>query len=145
MGKKIIAAKGRHVIEYPLDSAATFLAGAPVILDGDEEAVEVGADPAAILGFAEHSAGDGFGGTRDLLPGKVLVATARPGATFWAACTSAPTQDNIGKAYGIVKDSDDYWIVDLTDTTNTCVVIQNIDTELNLVEFTVEADTLVLA
>lgn len=140
----IIPAKNRTVIEYPLDAAQDFEKGAPVILDAQEEVNECGADPAAILGFAVHPSMNA-GVARELLPGKQLVAVAMADTTFWGKGSSTFTQDDIGKAYGLVDDGTGVWIIDKTDAVNTCVRIVAIDTELDMAEFVVEEDTIVLS
>ncbi len=118
------------VVEYTLKSAATFLINALVKLTlGEVE--ESGADPAAVLGIAADP-------TSQSLPGhvsggvlgessKIGVYVADEDAEFsWEVQTTAPTDANIGVAYGVVKASN-VWYIDLTETTATVVKITRLD------------------
>lgn len=135
-----VPAKNRQIIQYALDSAQTFKEGAAVLLNTtDEEVDECGADPALILGFAEHAAKDFDGGVRMVEGTKVLVALARPGCTFWMSGTTAPVQDDLGKAFGIVKDADSIWVVDKTEVAATRVRVVAIDIDLEIFEVSVLA------
>ena len=112
--------------EQTLAAAQTFKLGAAVLLDGAQNIAECGADPAAIRGFAAHPAGTGFPAT------KVLVWKAWEGQKFWMAGSSNPTKANIGQNYGIVKDANGIWTVDLTDAVNTRLHVHTVDLDRNL-------------
>jgi hypothetical protein len=112
--------------EQAIAGAQTFKLGAAVLLDGSQNIAECGADPAAIRGFAAHPANLGIPTT------KVLVWKAWEGQQFYMSGTSAPAKANIGVNYGVVKDSDGIWTVDLTDVVNTRVHVHNVDLDRNL-------------
>lgn len=111
----------RKIMQYTVDSAATFKDGAAVLLASDEEIEECGADPAAILGFAAEEA------TKDPETGKVLVHVADELCTFWMEGDNDPVAGDLNQTYGIAKDADGIWYVDGTDTTNTRVYVHDID------------------
>jgi hypothetical protein len=112
--------------EFSEAAAQTFKMGAAVLLDASEDIAECGADPAAILGFAAHPATKNIPATKD------LVWKASEGQKFWMAGSSNPVKANINQLFGIVKDADGIWIVDITETVNTRVYIHNIDLDRNL-------------
>jgi hypothetical protein len=122
--------KGGGVMEYPLAGGAAYIEGAAVVLTGGN-AVECGADPAKILGFAAHDAGAMPNTT------KILVEVARPGGTFFMAGSRAPLETDKGVAYGIAKDGDGVWHVDATDTVNTRVMVEDVDLVRGLWEVSV--------
>lgn len=101
--------QGRTVREYPLDSYASFIEGAFVLMDGGE-VDECGTDPTVILGVGLHDAG--------ALPleDKILVALAKAKSTFILEGNEAPVQSDEGETYGITRDSDGVWHVDKTKT-----------------------------
>lgn len=111
---------GRQLRLYPLDAAATFPEGAVVVLVGGE-VEEGGADPAVILGFAQHAAGDYVEAS------KGLVALATAEATFWVEGDRAPAAADIGAEYGFAVDGDGDWYLDTTEVVNTRAVVQDID------------------
>jgi hypothetical protein len=103
-----------------------FKLGAAVLLDANEDVVECGADPAAILGFAAHE------NDKNPITGKTTVAVCTEGQKFWMSGSSAPVKADINQVYGIVKDANGIWIVDKTEAVNTRVYIHAIDTDRNL-------------
>lgn len=114
----------RNAAQYTDAASQTYKQGAAVVLNGSQLLAECGADPAAILGFAQHAAGtDPMGST------VAHVERATEGQYFWMDGTSAPAASDVGVAYGIVKDADGIWVVDKTDTSNTRVSVVNVDLE----------------
>lgn len=120
--------KGRDVKEYPLNDGETFIEGALVLLDADEEVAECGADPAAVLGL---SLGDAGNLPRDE---HALVALAKSDSTFLMPGDDDPTEDDINQEYGAAVDGDGVWYVDGTDTTNIVFYVEDVDTDRNLYE-----------
>lgn len=119
-------AADQSAAKYTEEAAQTFKLGAAVLLNGSQNIAECGADPASILGFAAHPAGKNIPATED------LVWKASEGQKFWMAGTSNPVKANINASFGIVKDADGIWIVDITDTVATRLYVHNIDLERNL-------------
>lgn len=106
----------------------TFGLGALVVLDGSGNVTECGADPALIYGMALEPAGKDPEGTY------TIVAVAYEGQKFWLECTSNPTiAANQSQSYGVVKDADGIWVVDLTDTTNKRVFVHQVDEDTHRV------------
>lgn len=100
MALPAIPNKGRRIRRFPLEGAATYVEGAPVLLDGSGEAIEAGADPAVILGFAAHDAVLTF----DPDPGFCLVYVAYPDATFFLEGTADPVAADVGTAFDLNVD-----------------------------------------
>lgn len=126
---------GREIQEYSLKAAETFLAGALVLLDANEDVVEAAADPTVVLGVAMHPASTGgAGGTREILTDKCLVALAGRGKTFLFEGDNAPVKDDIGKEYGAAVDGDGIWYVDGTEVTTKVFLVRDVDLERNLYE-----------
>ena len=119
-------AADQSTAEYTEEAAQTFKLGAAVLLNGSQNIAECGADPAAILGFAAHPATKNIPATKD------LVWKASEGQKFLMAGTSNPVKANIGQSYGIVKDANGIWIVDITDTVATRLYVHNVDLDRNL-------------
>lgn len=120
-------------IELDTKSGSTFKRGALVLLDGSEDVDECGADPAAILGVAAYP-GDAADFTT-----KMLVFKASEGQKFWMSGSSNPAKSNINQSYGVAKDGDGIWYVDLTDGGNTRVYVHDVDTDRNLFKVSVLA------
>ena len=127
--------KNRQLRRYALASAETPVDGGIVLLVAGEVTV-AGADPAVILGFA--TAVEPSSLTFDPYDGDVLVWVAYPGSTFWMKGTSNPVLANIGVQYGITVVTEVAQI-DITDTTNKRLVVEDIDTDWNLFEVSVLA------
>lgn len=132
MRTPIFANTNENIREYTLAGGAAYVEGAAVVLTGGN-AVECGADPAVILGFATHDAGALPNTTR------MLVSVANPNTTFFAEGTRAPLASDVGVAYGLAKDADGIWHIDFTDTVNTRIRIEKVDLTRNLSEFIVIA------
>ena len=117
--------------EYDTKAASTFKRGAAVLLDGNEDIDECGADPALILGFAAHD-----GNATDFTT-KVTVYKATLGQKFWLAGSSNPVKADINQSYGLVKDGDGVWTVDKTDVPNARVYVHDVDLDRNLFKVSV--------
>lgn len=117
-------AQEAKIRQFALASGETFEYGAVVLLDGSQEIVEAGADPASILGFALKE-GD------EALPfsDKILVALVEGDARFWMDGDDDPTSADVDQEYGIAKDGDGIWHVDGTDVANTRVYVLDVDTD----------------
>lgn len=127
--------KNRQLRRYQLTASETPVDGGIVLLASGKVSV-AGADPAAVLGFA--TAVEPSSLTFDPYNGEVLVWVAYPGSTFWMKGTSNPTVANIGVQYGITVVSE-VAQVDITDTTNLVLVVEDIDTDWNMFEVSVLA------
>lgn len=133
MSVPIIPAGKKHdALRLTLAAAQTFLRGALVVLDGSKNVTECGADPASIYGVALEPAG------KDPEGNFCIVQKASEDNKFWGSCTSAPTKaSNENHTYGVVKQSDGTWVVDLTETVNTRVYIHQVDEDTDRVLFSV--------
>lgn len=122
-----------EIQQFDVKAAETFTRGAVVLLDANEDVIEAGADPAAVLGFAEHDA------EVDPDTTKVLVAKCDSEvARFWMAGDNNPLKSDINQDYGVVKTSG-VWLVDGTDTTNLVVHVHDVDLDRNLYKVSVVA------
>ena len=133
--------KNIQIRRYPLKSAQTTVQGDGVYLDTNGDVLICGADPATIAGFQMHDYNSNL--DVDIYSSEVLVALAYSGSTFILEATSAPTNANEGIAYGGVFTSGANTI-DLTDTTNTCYILERAITDWsdwNAGEVSVELDT----
>jgi len=140
----VIPNKNRMIMEFPVASAATFDAGAFVVLSSGEM-VECATDAVLCSGVAMTPADGGTsfgqGGTRQFDTDYVLVAIAGPGRTFLMTETddTAPAATNLGVDYGVLLESDGTFSIDDGETTNTLVVVTGIDLIRNLWEVEVIA------
>ncbi len=100
---------GRRIRRFPLESAATYVEGAPVLLDANGELVEAGADPAVILGFAAH---DAVLVELDPDPGFALVFVAYPDSTFFLEGLSDPVPTAVGESRDVGVDGDGVALLD---------------------------------
>jgi len=127
----LAAVPNRNVLikSFPMKTNEAVKEGSAVVLDANGEVTVCGADPALIAGFALHGAGSGTSAVLeiDIYSGDILVALAYPGSTFWLGASAQLAVDDVGVEYGIVADASGPWVVDLTETTNTRVRIEQID------------------
>ena len=130
----VIPNKNPQIRKYPLKSGQTTVEGDAVYLDASGDIVICGGDPATILGFQAHDYNANL--EVDIYSGEVLVYVAAPGSTFWMEGTSNPSQNNEGQKYGIITTSGGVK-VDLTDTTNTRLFVESVDTTRNLFEVSI--------
>lgn len=88
-----------EIRQFNTNSAATFLKGSLVELNGARDVVEYASTSSSVLGIAMHASVD------SLPAGKVLVAIPKPGCT--AICDVAPgvvgSVASVGQAQGIGK------------------------------------------
>lgn len=127
--------KNRQLRRYGLTASQTPVDGEGVLLVSGLISV-VGADPALILGFATAVEPDSL--TFDPYDGDVLVWVAYPGSTFWLKGTSNPVVANVGAKFGITADTG-VAQVDITDTVNTRLLVEDIDTDWNMFEVSILA------
>ncbi len=109
MALPAIPNKGRRIRRFPLESSATYVEGAPVLLDGNGEIIEAGADPAVILGFAAH---DAVLVELDPDPGFALVFVAYPDSTFFLEGLADPIPGDVGEPRDVGVDGDGVALVD---------------------------------
>ena len=100
---------GRRIRRFPLESSATYVEGAVVLLDGNGELVEAGADPAVILGFAAH---DAVLVELDPDPGFALVFVAYPDSTFFLEGLSDPIATDVGESRDVGVDGNGVALLD---------------------------------
>lgn len=123
MALPAIPNKGRRIRRFPLESAATYLEGAPVLLDASGEIIEAGADPAVILGFSAH---DAVLTELDPDPGFALVFVAYPDSTFFLEGTDPdPVAGDVGETRDLDVDGVGVGTVAST-TAATRMLIENI-------------------
>lgn len=112
-----------RIIERDL-TTATLTKGAWLVVDGTGKYAEAGADPASVNAIAATAAGtdsSGFNilGKKEFPAGKMQGITVL-GTTF--RCKYVGTLPAVdGGNYGVVKDADNDWKTDFTDTVNTRV------------------------
>lgn len=137
------------IAELVADSAAAFKAGALVVVASDGELEECGTDPALVKGVALAAAGKGPGFNMADQPtvtptyrdNKVEIVLATPTQIFVGRGVNGgtdpvtPTQTQVGESFGVIKDSDGIWAVDISDTSNTRVEIVKIDIDNKLYFF----------
>ena len=109
MALPAIPNKGRRIRRFPLESSATYVEGAPVLLDGNGEIIEAGADPATILGFAAH---DAVLIELDPDPGFALVFVAYPDSTFFLEGLSDPLPTAVGETRDVGVDGNGVALLD---------------------------------
>lgn len=135
MALPCIPNKGRRIRSFPVDAAATFVEGAPVLIDTDGELIEAGADPAVILGFAAEPAV-----AANLAPStERLVYVAYPDSTFWMEGTSGPAVADVGDLYELGVDGNGVARLDKTAQVANRLKIEDIDLTRNLYEVSVLA------
>lgn len=115
--------KGRRVRRFPLEAAATFVDGAPVLLDAAGEVIEAGADPATILGFAAQ---DAVLVDLDPDPGFCLVFVAYPDSTFMMTGTADPVIADVGVAFDLDVDGDGVAEVDTGSSAAARLLVEDI-------------------
>lgn len=113
------------VMEYTLKSGETFVKGALVTLDSNEDVLECGADPSTILGMASENAAN------VVRTGYTNVWLATGDTVFAMMGSTDPTEDDVNQSYGVVKTSS-VWLVDVSDTSNTRVYVVDVDVDRKL-------------
>ena len=109
MALPAIPNKGRRIRRFPLESSATYVEGAVILLDANGELVEAGADPAVILGFAAH---DAVLTELDPDPGFALVFVAYPDSTFFLEGLADPIPGDVGESRDVGVDGNGVALVD---------------------------------
>lgn len=110
-----------------LKTGESFLFGDLVKQDGGGDIVAVtGTDPTPLYGFAAGNAEDAVEG------GKVMVYKHDGSTHFAMSGDRDPVAGDVGTDYGIEQDSDNIWIVDTGDTSNTRVNVTDVDTDRGL-------------
>lgn len=123
MALPAIPNKGRRIRRFPVHGSATYVEGAPVLLDAAGLIIEAGADPATILGFA---ASDAVLTELDPDPGFKLVFVAYPDSTFFLEGVDPdPVAGDVGEARELAVDGNGVAQVDTT-TVATRMTIEDI-------------------
>lgn len=114
------------IVQKAIAAGEDFLDGSLLLVDGNGDYAECGADPAAIAAVSLTGAGadtdDGFNrvGRREFPPGFVQAAAVENNQQFHAeyvgALPAAP-----GGSYGVVQGADGKWRVDFAEITATRV------------------------
>lgn len=107
--------------QYPMKSGETFKEGA-FVLSTAGTMEECGSDPAAIWGIALEPAA--------LDPEGALIVQVAPlweGQLVDISANAALVDTYVGEDYGIVKESNGIWRVDISDTTNVRVFCHGVD------------------
>lgn len=125
---------------YIGDASATFIRGAAVLIDTDGEIIECSADPAVILGFtaAANLSAPGYDAANSptVITGRqndVVVYLGEPTNVF--ACRAVngstdpvtPALTNIGESYGIKKDANGVWTLDIAEVTSKSFTVVDVD------------------
>lgn len=129
-------------------NGSTFVAGALVVATGAGAGTiaECAADPTAVTGVAlegaDTRAGFGMASNPTQFTGRkseVLVALADDsnvfsvdGSSDAGVTVATPAQTNILEQYGVAKDANGNWYLDLSEVTTKVVEIADIDTDLKL-------------
>ncbi len=110
MALPAIPNKGRRIRRLPVDAGATYVEGAPVLLNAAGAIIEAGADPATILGF---SASDAVLTQLDPDPGFKLVFVAYPDSTFFLEGVDPnPVAADVGDQFELAVDGNGVGQVD---------------------------------
>lgn len=110
-------------------AAQTYKQGALVVLDGAGNVTECGADPALIYGLANGPAGVHPEGTT-----QTTITKLGSGQKVWMPFSvAAPTRAaNESKNYGVVKDADGIWTIDVAEVVNTRLYVHFVDEDMKL-------------
>ena len=112
-------------LRYTLKASETFDKGDIVVLDGNEDVLEVSADPAGVLGIAAEAAAN------VVEAGFVMVWPATGSAVFAMQGDNDPVEDDVNQEYGVVLTSG-VWLVDGTETGTLVVYVVDVDLDRNL-------------
>lgn len=113
------------IVERDIVPAAAYLQGALLVVNGSNQFAECGADPASIAAVACTDVGpdtSGYNrlGQKNFPPGRIQAIRVTRERRFRGLYVGTlPAVD--GGSYGVVKDADNKWKVDFTDTTATRV------------------------
>lgn len=117
-----------RIVEKSLAVGYSFLTGALLLVDGDGNFAECGADPAAIAAVSVAPAGTDSTGfvrfaAKEFPPGK-MQGIALSGIVFSADYTGT-LPDVDGGDYGVVRDASRGWLVDFDEVGSTPVRLVN--------------------
>jgi hypothetical protein len=129
---------------YTLAASQTQKIGAPMKFSSGTlaEAADAAACATGLAGIAgainQSAFGYDAGDSPTTVTGRentIPIFPANRNTTFYGQISTgatlvAPAVTDIGIAYGLVKQSDGYWTVNRSDTTNVCVVVTGIDNTL---------------
>lgn len=135
-----IASAGHRDAEWLLvDAAASFKVGAAVVLDAQKELVECGADPALIYGFALTEVNAGV--SKDpQATNRAHVIKMIEGEKVWISGTVDPVEaTHRNNSYGLVKNADGTWSLDISETVATRAYVHRVDTDRKMYEISILA------
>lgn len=116
--------RGPLHLPFTPDTDASFDVDDLVFYDTADDTIdECGADPALILGFAKANVAAGVIEVDLRADHKVLVEPISPDVEYGMPTNADLAESHIGGRYGLVKLASGNWAVDLSDTTNTRVII----------------------
>lgn len=113
------------IVERDIVPGAAFLQGAALLVNGSNQLAECGADPASIAAIACTDVGADTSGfnilaQKNFPPGRIQAIRITRERRFRGLYVGTlPAVD--GGSYGIIKDTDNKWKVDFSDTTATRV------------------------
>jgi len=112
-------------LEFTPDGTTVFYVGDLVYLDTSTHTVkQCGADPSLILGLSEVTSEL----AKVLTPnGKVPIRALTTTTVVAMPVNTTASADHEGTAYGVVKSADGIWQVDISDTSNTRVLVLKVD------------------
>lgn len=107
----------------------TYKQGALVVLDGNGDVTECGADPALIYGISDGPAGLHPEGSL-----KTIITKLGNGQKAWMPFSvTTPTKALYqNKEFGVVKDGDGIWTIDVAEVVNTRVFVHYVDEDMKL-------------
>lgn len=90
----------------------------------DQKVKRCGADPSLIGGVSEVSSE----AARVLTPdGKIPVRCLKPNGLVRMCSATTPAETHVGVLYGVVRLASGNWAVDISDTSNTRVIVRKVD------------------
>lgn len=113
-----------------IDAATqTYKQGALVVLDGSQNVTECGADPVLIYGVADGPAGLHPEGST-----VTIISAMGSGQKSWMPFSvTTPTKALYeNQAWGVAKDSDGIWVIDVADDINTRVFVHQVDEDTKM-------------
>lgn len=128
--RPIAPVRGQETDTYfhrPLKAGETFLTGAVVVIDSNNETAEAGADPASIAGIVVAGAAD-YAWKEDTFATVVpSVPIAKADQMFRGTLEGTFAAADVGSAFGLVLDASGYWTIDRSETSATRVTILDVD------------------
>lgn len=113
-----------RVVTLEVNTGQEWTKGAPLVISSGKYSEATSPDPTGFSAIALHDVGEGSGpefplGRKEFPPNVAGAIALRPTDEYTAKYTG--TLGTIGSSYGIALNADDEWVVDFSDTTNTCV------------------------